>query len=92
MNQKPMTPELTDAIDTLKSITDPHEAEICGLWLWVKFTSKPGDDTRTTLKSNGFRWARRKEKWYYAGAPSRGKKSMSMQYIRTKYGSEDLDD
>lgn len=89
-----MSPEtaLNQAIETLRSVKDPHQAEVCGLWLWVKFPAKPGEDTRTTLKSAGFRWARRKEKWYFAAVPSRGRKSMPMQYIRTKYGSEDLDD
>ena len=89
-----MLPEvkLNAAIDTLKSVSETHTAEVCGLWLWVKFLGKPGEDTRNTLKAAGFRWARRKAKWYYAAVPSKGKKTMSMQYIRTKYGSEELDD
>ena len=84
--------KLQSAVDTLKSVSESHTAEVCGLWLWVQFNGKPSNDTRSTLKSAGFRWARRKEKWYYAAVPSKGKRTMSMAYIRTKYGSEELDE
>jgi len=89
-----MSPEvkLQTAIETLRTITDPHQSEICGMWLWVEFPSKPGSDTRTTLKQAGFRWARKKEKWYFAAVPTFNKSPKPMSYIRQKYGSTELDD
>ena len=84
--------KLRSAIETLRTIPDPHQAEVCGLWLWVKFPTKPGDETRTTLKTAGFRWARRKEKWYFAAVKAGGRRAMPMEYIRTKYGSTDLEE
>lgn len=62
------------------------DIEICGSWLWV------GGDTRThkaALKAAGFRWAKFKGLWHYrpAGWKSAGRGRVSMEKIRTKYGS-----
>ena len=60
--------------------------EICGLWVWISGNTKP---VKTTLKDAGYKWAKKKLKWYFAGVPSRrGRGRYSMQQIRDRYGSE----
>jgi hypothetical protein len=61
--------------------------EICGNWIWLSgktyhYTEK--------LKELGFFWARKKGMWYWRPEDfkSAGKKSMDMNYIRAKYGSD----
>jgi hypothetical protein len=85
-----MLPEtkLQAAVDSLDDVKESFSAEVCGLWLWVSFGSKPLEDTRALLKGAGFRWARRKKKWYFAAVPSISRGSKSMGYIRNKYGSD----
>lgn len=63
--------------------------EVCGLWVWAAFDGKPDAQTRACLKFSGFRWARKKAKWYYAGKPCGGnRRPATMQHIRMTYGSE----
>lgn len=65
-------------------------AEMCGAWLWVKCTEATREH-RAELKAAGFRWAPKKERWYFPGTQSRGARGgTEMSSIRTKYGSEDL--
>lgn len=63
------------------------EIEICGNWIWVSGNTR---EHKTTLKSNGFMWASKKEMWYWRAEEysSHGKKNTTMADIRTKYGSE----
>lgn len=61
--------------------------EICGLWVWVD------GDTRThkeQLKDNGYRWAPKKVKWYFAGVPANGRGRLDMDEIRSRYGSQHI--
>ena len=67
------------------------DIEICGSWVWVSGSTKPVKDQ---LKAAGYYWAAKKLQWYwrpqeYKAAKSR--KSMSMDYIRDKYGSEKIE-
>ena len=67
---------------------DGIEVELCGAWLWVS-----GDTFkhRAALKAAGYKWASKKQMWYwrseeYAAASSRHKKTI--EEIRVKYGSQ----
>ena len=65
---------------------DRIEIEVCGLWVWVSGDTRPVKDI---LKSAGFRWARRKKMWYFAGVPARNKgRTLSMSKIRSIHGSQ----
>ena len=62
--------------------------ELCGSWLWVS-----GDtyQHREALKAAGYRWASKKQMWYWRpeeAACSHHRRGASMADIRTKYGSE----
>ena len=61
--------------------------ELCGSWLWVTGDTRANKDA---LKAAGCKWASKKMMWYWhPGEYQRhGKKPMSMDYIRTKYGSQ----
>ena len=60
--------------------------EICGVWIYVRGNTK---QHRQELRALGLTWNRQKECWiinfddYYR----HGQQSMSMNYIREKYGS-----
>lgn len=62
------------------------EIEICGAWVWVSGDTFPH---RTILKQAGFRFARRKRRWYFRPEDwvSRSRGAFSMAQIRDKYGS-----
>lgn len=70
-----------EAIITLAGI----QIEICGLWVWVSGDTKP---VKETLKTAGYKWASKKEKWYYAGIASGGRGHWDMDEIRSRYGSQ----
>ena len=61
--------------------------ELCGSWIWVSGNTK---EYRDIFKTLGFMWSPKKSMWYWRNkedaSPSRGAKSMD--YIRSKYGSE----
>lgn len=62
--------------------------ELCGSWLWV---SGETYRHREALKSAGYRWASKKQMWYWrpeeAACPHH-RRGATMADIRTKYGSE----
>lgn len=59
--------------------------EICGSWIWLS-----GDTFKhkITIKDMGFKWANNKKMWYLGEVQGKRKRSMSMENIRIKYGSE----
>lgn len=67
---------------------DGLEIELCGAWLWV------GGDTykhRDALKAAGYRWASKKQMWYWRpeeAACGHSRRRQDMDDIRAKYGSE----
>lgn len=62
--------------------------EICGSWLWV-FNSY---EYRKELKEMGFKYAPKKQAWYWHSETFRkkGKKALSMDDIRNYYGSTEV--
>jgi hypothetical protein len=40
-------------------------AEIDRAWLWLYFPGKPDENTRDYLKTQGFRWSRKRKGWYH---------------------------
>lgn len=69
-----------EAIITLPNL----QIEICGLWVWVSGETKPVKDQ---IKAAGYKWASKKEKWYFAGIAAGGRGQWDMEKIRTHYGS-----
>jgi len=65
-------------------------AVICGAWVWATFSDKPTSDTRETLKTEGFKWANQKGKWYFAGKPRANRRPKSYEYIAARYGEEEV--
>ena len=64
------------------------DIELCGSWLWISGNTYPHRDI---LKGSGYKWSKGKSKWYWRHDENRTtghRKSMSMEWIRTRYGSE----
>ena len=64
------------------------ELEICGSWIWISGETKP---VKEIIKNAGAYWASKKLMWYWRPEQYKqvfNKKSMTMDYIRNKYGSE----
>lgn len=64
--------------------------EICGAWVWVTGDTKPHKEI---LKMAGFLWSPKKPAWYFRSEENkvwRNKKSLSLDAIREKYGSEKI--
>jgi len=66
---------------------DGVTVELCGLWIWVTGNTKPH---RATLGKDGlgFKFARDKCAWFYAGVPSFNHKPIPLDSIRHTYGSQ----
>lgn len=63
--------------------------EICGSWIWVSGNTF---QHKENLKSAGFKWASKKSMWYwYSGEYHRSGKTMTMEKIREKYGSQKIE-
>ena len=63
--------------------------EIVGCWIWVDGNTYEYKDN---LKTLGFRWAREKKKWYFhtEAFRKRSRKKLSMEDIRSYYGSTEV--
>jgi hypothetical protein len=84
---------LQSALAVLPTLPTPSkEVEVIGSWVWVSFSGKPCDQTRAMLKEAGYRWARKKARWYYPTVPSNGRGKKSLPAIRQKYGARVLDE
>ncbi|SEW31807.1 hypothetical protein [[Clostridium] fimetarium] len=70
----------------LKLSKYPITIEIVGVWIWVSNCY----EYRKELKNIGLHWAAKKSLWYfhYDDYHKFSKKSMNMDHIRMKYGSE----
>lgn len=64
--------------------------EIVGCWIWVDGNTY---DYKDTLKALGFKWAREKKKWYFhtEAFRKRSRKKLSMDDIRSYYGSTEVE-
>ncbi len=62
--------------------------EVCGSWIWA-FDSY---DYRKELKALGFKYASKKRAWYWHSEVFRkkGRKTLSMDDIRSYYGSTEV--
>ena len=63
--------------------------EICGSWIWISGNTY---QYKTELKEIGFKWASQKKQWYWHSESFRkkGKKTLSMDDIRSYYGSTEV--
>ena len=63
--------------------------ELCGSWIWISGSSYQYKDE---LKEIGFKWASQKKQWYWHSEAYRkkGKKPLSMDDIRSYYGSTEF--
>ena len=66
------------------------EVEICGKWIWVSGDTKPH---RETLKQLKFKWAHKKQAWYYHAEPYKKKSHVdfTLDEIRDMFGSKRYD-
>ncbi len=69
-----------------KIISCNCDIEVAGSWIWC-FNAYTCKDV---LKSVGFKWANKKKAWYWhsAAETSKNKKALTMEAIRSKYGSK----
>jgi curved DNA-binding protein CbpA len=68
---------------------DGLEIEICGTWIWISGNTKTHKDI---LNSVGCIWASKKKMWYWRSEEykSSSRKSVPIEIIRQKYGSEKI--
>ena len=78
--------EFINIINVLTSFND-IEVEICGSWIWVSGNTKLHKEILKNLK---FRYAHKKQAWYYHTEPYRkkGKRELTLDEIRDMFGSE----
>ena len=53
--------DIADVIDFCKRHNFP--ADVVGRWVWIRFDSKPDQETRDLLKASGFRWVQARQQW-----------------------------
>ena len=63
--------------------------ELCGSWIWISGNTY---QHKAELKEIGFKWASQKKQWYWHSEAFRkkGKKPLSMDDIRSYYGSTEF--
>ena len=64
---------------------DGVEIELMGLWVWLTGNTKTHKEA---IKTQGFKWAKNKNAWYFAGVPTFNRKERSLDEIRTMHGSQ----
>lgn len=76
---------LADALNAIINLG--LNIEICGCWVWVSGNTKIHRDI---LKKAGFKWASKKQQWYFRPAEkiSHRHAAWSMDKIRNTYGSQ----
>lgn len=78
--------EFANIIDTLVRLQGVH-VELCGSWIWVSGNTK---DYKDMLKELHFKWAFKKQAWYFHSEPYRKKsrRELSLDEIREMFGSQ----
>ena len=76
--------DFRNIIDTLLKLHG-LTIEVCGRWIWVSGDTYPHRDA---LKGLGFKWAANKKMWYLGELTHRNTRTMSMDHIRARYGSQ----
>ena len=63
--------------------------EVCGSWLWLSGNTYT---YKNTLKALNFKWASQKKMWYWHSEDyvRHIRKAVSMDFIREKYGSQEV--
>jgi len=82
--------EFRDIIEKLFHI-EGIDIELCGSWLWISGETYAH---KAELKAAGCMWASQKKMWYWRhpeDGMGHNRKSQSMDYIRSKYGSQYID-
>ena len=69
--------EFINIINVLTSLSD-IEVEICGTWLWVSGNTKAHKEVLKELK---FRYAHKKQAWYFHTEPYRKKSNFTVSFI-----------
>ena len=66
------------------------DVEICGSWIWVSGNTKAHKETLKQLK---FKWAHKKQAWYYHSKPyrKRSRRELTLDEIRDMFGSQKYD-
>lgn len=66
------------------------EVEICGKWIWVSGNTKAHKETLKQLK---FKWAHKKQAWYYHAEPykKKSRRELTLDEIRDMFGSQKYD-
>ena len=66
------------------------EVEICGKWIWVSGNTKAHKETLKQLK---FKWAHKKQAWYYHAEPykKKSRRELTLDEIRDMFGSQHYD-
>jgi len=84
-----LTEKLQEIYEKIKHFQD-IKIEVCGTWFWIT-----GDTYtyRAELKELKFKWAKKKQAWYYheAGYRKLTKRNWKLGEIRLKFGSIDLE-
>jgi curved DNA-binding protein CbpA len=82
--------DFKDIIDKLIFV-DGADIEICGSWIWVWNIKWDEKEKHEQLKKIGLVFAKGKKAWVYKGTTSKyWKKGMSMEDIRSEFGSEKI--
>lgn len=78
--------EFINIINVLTSLND-IEVEICGSWIWVSGNTR---EHKEVLKNLKFRYAHKKQAWYYHTEPYRkkSKRELTLDEIRDMFGSQ----
>ena len=64
---------------------DGVEVELMGFWVWLTGNTKAHKEA---IKAQGFKWAKNKEAWFFAGVPSFNRKEKTLDEIRSLHGSQ----
>lgn len=78
--------EFIHIINVLTKLKDV-EVEICGSWIWVSGNTR---EHKEVLKELKFRYAHKKQAWYYHTEPyhKKSKRELTLDEIRDMFGSE----
>lgn len=80
--------EINSALNAIKSLQGLF-IEVCGVWVWVSGETKAH---KGVLKAQGFLFSGKKKMWYFRPKSQkcawRGKSRFSIEEIRSKYGSQ----
>ncbi len=83
--------EINSALNAINNLKDLF-IEVCGAWVWVSGETKVHKDI---LKSQGFMFSGNKKMWYFRPKSKkhffRGKSEYSIDEIRSKYGSQKVE-